>query len=240
MMKSLLLNPQIFGFEHLIYLAVNAIVLIAVVFVTIKFIKTDKQKSIWLKIFALLLLVTIIVNRIIISINSNYWAYIFPNSYCGLTSLLLSLFVLFGKPNLKAYHFLFYMGMVGGIITLIYPDFIVYNPSIFYPAHITGLLHHSFSIILSLLLLLTKWFTPNFKAWKYFPFGFGCYVIYGLALIDIFKIGDAMDIKYSILAGTPINWLFLMVVGSALLFVFLLVMELIKKHLNKKKNETQQ
>lgn len=235
-MNSILLNPQLYGWQHLTYLAIYFVILVASIILTKLYIKTDKQKTILLKSVAGVLLIFILMNRISIAVKYNNIASFIPNTYCGTTSLLLSLFVLFGKPELKAYHFLFYMGLVGGIATMFYPDFLGQDASFFYIPTISGLLHHSVLLLLCILLLQTKWFTPDLKKWKYFPIGFCCYVIYGLFIMDIFNLDNAMEINGSLIEGTPLNWWFLLIVGSALLFVALYSIELIKKYKNKKLN----
>ncbi len=230
--------PKLYGWQHLTYLAIFFTIFIATIVISKYFVKSDKQKTILLKSIAILLFILIIINRISIAFRFSDPAMFIPNSYCGLTSLVLSLVVIFGKPNLKSYHFLFYMGLVGGIATMFYPDFLGQDISFWYLPTISGLLHHSVLLILCVLLMQTKWFTPSIKGWKWFPIGLSIYTLYGLLLMDIFKWESAMEINSSLIKGTPLTWWFILIVGSALLFVVLLLIEFIRQ--KKNKNTTKQ
>ena len=60
------------------------------------------------------------------------WHLIIPDSYCGMTSLVLALAVLFGKKDNNVYHFVWLLGLFGGISTVIYATFVSQNSSFFY------------------------------------------------------------------------------------------------------------
>ena len=77
------MNPQIFGWEHLIFLATFAIFMIVSLILLGIFIKDEKNKVIILKLTAFLLLLFIIWNRISISISNKRWTYLIPDSFCG-------------------------------------------------------------------------------------------------------------------------------------------------------------
>lgn len=62
------MNPQVFGKEHLIYIAVSIIVALAVCILSKLFVKTDKTKNIVIKFAGLILLVVELVRR---KINNN-------------------------------------------------------------------------------------------------------------------------------------------------------------------------
>jgi hypothetical protein len=232
--------PQLYGWQHLTYLAIFLVVLIATILVVHFYIKTDKQKLIFIKCLAGLLLIWIIINRVSVAIRfSDVWMFI-PNSYCGMTSLVLSILVLVGKPNMKAYHFLWYMALFGGVATMFYPDFLSQDISFFYLPTISGLIHHSILLTLSIVMLQTKWFRPELKCWKYFPIGLSAYTLFGLFTMSIFGWGSAMEINSSLIDGTPLNWWFILLVGSAALLVFLLIYDRIAKKISEKTAEKAQ
>ncbi len=226
--------PELYGWQHLTYLAIYAIVLVATIVLTHYFIKTEKAKTILIKSVAGLLLVLILINRISVAVRYQSALSFIPNTYCGVTSLVLSIAVLVCKPNSKAYDFLWYMGFVGGIATLFYPDFLSQDVSFFYLPTISGLLHHSVLLILCILMLQTKWFTPQLKNWKYFPIGMACYTLYGLFIIDVCGWENAMSINDGIIEGTPLNWWFITIVGTVLVVAFLLIVEYFRKQKAKK------
>lgn len=228
--------PKLYGWQHLTYLAIFFAIFAGMIVITHYLIKTDRQKSILLKCVAGVLFVLIIINRISIAIRYKEPSMFIPNSYCGLTSLVMALVVLFGKPNLKSYNFLVYIGLFGGLATMFYPDFLGQDKSFMYLPTISGLLHHSVLLILCELLLQTKWFTPTLKGWKWFPIGLCIYTLYGLFLMDIFGWQSAMEINSTLIPGTPLNWWFILLVGSALLFAVLWLIEFIRKKKIKNNN----
>lgn len=226
--------PKLYGWQHLTYLAIFASLLVALIVITKFFIKTDKAKTILIKSVAGVLLVCVLLNRVSIAFRFNDVFMFIPNSYCGVTSLVLSICVLALKPNSKAFHFLWYMGFVGGLATMLYPDFLGQHISFWYVPTISGLLHHSVLLTLCILMLQTKWFSPSLKNWWIFPVGMSVYTLYGLFLMDIFNWGDAMSINSSLIDGTPLNWWFILIVGTVLLVGVLYLAQLISSRKSKK------
>ena len=234
--------PEIFGWQHLIILGVFLVVFLVTTLLSKKLLRTGKQQTILIKIIAGLLLASVIANRISVAIKSNNLVYATPYTYCSMSSLVISLLVLLGKPDMKAFQCFWYMAFVGGIVTMIYPDFIGQNASVLFPATITGILHHAFDIILCVIMLQFKWFTPSLKTCYYFPMMFCSYIVIGLFAIKILNFGNAMCINGPLLSGTPLYWWFIWIVGSALVAVFSLICEVLKKIYNTKlanKNDCQ-
>lgn len=231
------MRPELFGWQHLVYLAVSLIITALVIVFAKKYAKTQKQQTILIKVVAGILFAFIMFNRISIVIkNDGNIVCLLPDTFCGLTSLSLSLFTLFGKPNIKAFSCLWYMAIVGGIATIIYPTFLGQNESFFYPPTISGLLHHTVMILLACLLLEFGWFKPRFKDWYWFPIGVACYILVGVFEISMLGVSDAVCIFSSEIEGTPLNCWFFMGVGTILVVVFTLLWELVGKKLAKRDN----
>lgn len=234
------MNPQIFGWEHLTFLAIFAVFMIVSLIIFKRFLITKKSKIIVVKIFAGILFVCILWSRISIVISSGIWTKIFPDYFCGMSSLVLSLAYLFGKENNNVIHFVHYLAFVGGLVTIIYPDFISQNPSIFYANTISGLLHHAFAFYICVLTLVIGYFTMDYKKWPNLVIGFMAYITIGSFEISVFGYSDAFYIYKPILPGTPLNvWVMapIFAVGYALFFV---CFELIKRKLNKSKLKKQE
>ncbi len=227
--------PKLYGWQHLTYLAIFVVVFVGIILVAHFCCKTDKSKTILIKSVAGVLLVLILINRFAIAFMREHDASkILPDSYCGATSLLLAVWVLVAKPNNKAFHFMWYIGVFGGLATMLMPDFLGQASSFMYLPTISGMLHHSTLLILCALMLQTKWIEPNLKYWYCFPIGMSCYTLYGLFLMDIFKWENAMCINKPIINGTPINWWVITLAGTALIAGVLALVELIKKQRKKK------
>lgn len=227
--------PKLYGIEHIIYIVVFFVVLAAVALIARFVAKTEKQQALLLRIVGGVLLASIVFNRIALAVWHENAVWLLPNSYCGMSSLLLAVFVIFGKPHNRTYDFLFYLEAFGGISCVFYPYFIGQGDSIFFAPTISGLLHHSVGFILCVLLVMCKWYTPSIKRWKEFPIGLSIYTLYGLFLLDVCGMTEAMQIDAPIIAGTPLKWWFILIVGSALLFVYLFCLEKYREYSAKKK-----
>ena len=199
--------PEIFGVEHLTYIAVSTIVLSAALLYAKKAAKTEKQQQIVLKIFASLLFISIITNRLsqVFRYEEVRWIQIIPDSFCGMTSLVLSLAVLLGKKDNVVYHFVWILALFGGVSTVIYASFVGQAPSIFYLPTISGLLHHSFAALTAVALLLFKQINITYKKWYCTLFGFTAYLTLGAFLIAVGGMDDAFHIFTPLLDGTPLT-----------------------------------
>ena len=102
-----------------------------------------------------------------------------------MTSLILSLSILIGKKDNPVYHFVWLSGLFGGIATVIYPLFITYHSSFFHPTTISGLLHHSFTAMLVIGLLLFQQINITYKKWYY--------VVLGFTLCNTLKTAQEVD-----------------------------------------------
>ena len=197
----------VFGKEHWIYLAVSTLFSVAVLTMGKKFAKTERTQSIFLKSLALALLIAILMNRLsqVFRYGLVRWEQIIPDSFCGMSSLVLSLAVLLGKKDNPVLHFVWFLALVGGVITLAYPTFIGQGPTVFYLPTISGLLHHSFAVIVVIALLLFEQIRITYKKWYYSLFGFTCYLTVGAFLMSVFSVPDAFHIVEPMLEDTPLT-----------------------------------
>ena len=234
--RRLIVMPEIFGVEHLTYIAVSTIVLSAALLYAKKTAKTEKQQQIVLKVFAALLLVSILTNRLsqVFRYEQVRWIQIIPDSFCGMTSLVLSLAVLFGKKDNVVYHFLWILALFGGISTVIYASFVGQAPSIFYLPTISGLLHHSFSALTAVALLLFKQINITYKKWYCTLFGFTAYLTLGAFLIAVGGMDDAFHIFTPLLDGTPLTAWVMAPIYAVCYALILFFIEFFRKRKSKK------
>ena len=199
--------PQVFGKEHIIYMILSTLVGAAGLLLAKRYAKTEKAKTIVLKSIALLLLAAILANRLsqVFRYGQVRWYCIIPDSFCGMSSLVLSMAVLFGKKNNPVLHFVWFLALIGGVITLGYPSFLGQGPTIFYLPTISGLLHHSFAIIVVVAVLMFDQIQITWRKWYYSLFGFTCYLTVGAFLMSVFKVSDAFHIVEPMLSGTPLT-----------------------------------
>ena len=150
--------PELFGIEHILYIMISTLLGGGGLFLAYKYAKSDKTQKIILKCLAIALFISVMTNRLsqVFRYDNVRWYCIIPDSFCAMTSLVLSLAVLFGKKDNNVYHFVWLLGLFGGISSVIYATFVSQNPSFFYIPTFTGLLHHSFSAMVVVALLMIK------------------------------------------------------------------------------------
>ena len=201
------MRPELFGIEHILYIIISTLIGSGIVLFSIKYKNDEKKSNIILKVLASLLFISIMINRLsqVFRYDDVKWYLIIPDSYCGMTSLVLSLAVIFGKKDNAALHFVWLMGIFGGISTVIYATFVGQGPTIFYLPTISGLIHHSFSAILTIVVLIYKCISITYKKWYYTLFGFTAYITVGALLMYVFNMSDAFHIAEPLLPGTPLT-----------------------------------
>ena len=228
----------VFGGVHILYLAITLPVSCVGLYLAPKFARTERAQSIVLKSLAVVLLVWIVINRLsqVFRYDSVRWEQIIPDSYCGMTSLVLAIAVLFGKKDNDCLHFVWLLGIFGGISTVIYPAFIGQGPTVFYLPTISGLLHHSFSATLSIALFIFGWLHLTYKKFYCTIFGFTCYLTVGAFLIGFFGMSDAFHIYEPLLEGTPLTTWVMAPIYIVCYSLILLAVELIRRRKAKKPN----
>ena len=225
------MDLNVFGSVHIIYLVITLPLSVLALFLGKKFAQTEKSQSIFLKILAGLLLIWIIINRL-----SQVYRYddvrreqIIPDSFCGMTSLVLALAVLFGKKDNPVYHFVWFLGLVGASITVFNPTFLDQGPSIFYLPTISGLLHHSLALVMVAALLLFGQIHITYKKWYCTFFGFTSYLTVGAFLMHTFHLSDAFHIAEPLLSDTPLTAWVMAPMYAAAYALILLIVEIVKR-----------
>ena len=228
---------QVFGWEHFVYIGVTTALAVGGLLCAKKYAKTEKSQNLVLKGLALCLFIAIAANRLsqVFCYDEVRWYCIIPDSYCGMTSLVLALAVLLGKKDNVALHFVWLLGIFGGIATVVYPTFIGQGPTVFYLPTISGLLHHSFAATMVVALLLFKQIHITYKKWYCTLFGFTCYLTLGAFLMATFPISDAFHIVEPLLSDTPLTTWVMAPIYAAAYAVILLAIELVRKYKSKAK-----
>lgn len=195
--------PQLFGIEHILYILISTVVAGGALLLGKKYAKTERAQRIFLLVLAALLFVAIAVNRF--SMTHYFGSILIPDSFCGMTSLVLSLAVLFGKKNNNVLHFVWLLGLFGGVSTVFYATFLNQNSSFFFLPTISGLLHHSLAATLVIALLMWRQIDITYKKWYCTFFGFTTYLTLGAFLMQTFGLSDAFHIAEPLISGTPLT-----------------------------------
>jgi hypothetical protein len=230
------MNLNVFGSIHLIYLAITLSLSVLGLYLAKRYAKTERSQEIVLKSIAALLLIWILINRLsqVYRYGLVRWEQIIPDSFCGMTSLVLSLAVLFGKKDNSVYHFVWALGLVGAVTTVFYPTFLDQGPSVFYLPTISGLLHHSITLVMVVALLLFNQIHITYRKWYCTFFGFTCYLTLGAFQMAVFGFSDSFHIAEPMIEGTFLTAWGIAPIYAAGYSLILLVVELVRKRREKK------
>lgn len=223
--------PKVFGIEHLIYLAIVTVIGLIAIIMFKKYVKSDYAKRRLFLILGIIDLILIIICRIAVCIylQNNNFIYLIPETICGTTSLVLSLTLIFGKKDNIILHAIWFVSLISMTISCIYPSYISQNDSIFFPATIFGLLHHSMSLFITIAILVMQYMVPRYqKAWVQI-FYFIYFILIGLFLIYVLKMTDAFYMKEAVLPNTILNFWFLSILLISLEIICFVIIELFRK-----------
>lgn len=233
------MNPQLYGMEHIIYIIISIISALCICILAKIFAKTKKSQKIIIKISALILFLIIFINRIVLvfEYEKANWLKMITDTFCSTSSYVLSLAILFGKENNCVLHFIWLIALAGGIITTFYPDFIGQNPSFLYPPTIFGLMHHTFSAIVVILLFEFNYLNLTYKKWYCTLWGFCAYFSYGAFLMCVLNFSNPFYMTGPALPNTPLTAWVIAPIYITIYAVILLIVELIRNN-SRKKNST--
>ena len=236
------MNPKIYGTEHIIYVAISLMVAVTACVCAKKFIKSEKTQKITVKCLGGILLAVILSNRLVLVFEGQTpnWFKLITDSFCSTSSYVLSLTLLFGKKDNNILHFIWLIVLAGGTITTFFPDFIGQNPSFLYPPTILGLMHHTISAIIIIILLLFGYINITYKKWYCTLFGFTAYFTYGAFLNSVLKFGNPFYMYSPAISNTPLTAWLIAPIYLVVYATILLVVELIRKNKIKRNTKNNQ
>lgn len=214
---------EIYGLEHMLYLVIVIPFIVFSIYIIKRYINDKKILDKTIRIIGVVYLIIILWNRVVVSIYEVGFSHVLPSLYCGVSSIFLSISMIVLKRDHPFFHCLIYISLLGGLLTLIYPDFIVHNDSIFYLPTITGLIHHSFLVFVPLLMIFTSYVKPDMKKFYILPFGLAIYIALGVFEITVLGYEDAMYIFHPAIKDTIFNWFVLALIFFPTHFIFLVV-----------------
>lgn len=214
---------QVFGIEHIIYMIVAAIIMAGLIIVIKIFVPKDKM-FIPMKVTAAIGIVIMIIYRIVVSRSrSGTFLDFIPDTFCSMMGFIMPLTVLIFKPDTKIFQYAMFCGMLGGLLTFIYPDFLVYFDNIFNIHPFTGLLYHTLMLFMFLLAIITKYFVPTFKRWTSLPIGLAFMVVFAVFGNSVLGQSNNMSLKAPLLPGTPLTW---WLVGILFLILYTIILQI--------------
>ena len=198
------MNPQVFGKEHLIYILVSIVTAFLTCFLAKRYAKTEKTQRLVIKCAAGILFLIIFTNRLalVFEYGDPNWKKLITDSFCSTSSYVLSIALLLGKKNNNVLHFIWLVALAGGAITTFYPNFIGQHPSFMYPPTILGMMHHTWSAIVVVLMLMFGYLRLTYKKWYCTLFGFTSYLSLGAFLMCVLDYGNPFFMTGPALDGT--------------------------------------
>ncbi len=225
------MGPKIFGIEHILYLVATFIIFAILIFLMHYLFKKDiNKKTLIFRIIGLIGLISVLSNRIAVAfILRGNPLLLIPDSLCGISSLMISISLLFFKEDNKLLQIFWLLALIGDLATLIYPDFIGQDKSLFYLPTISGLWHHSWTFFAVITVLIFKYINLDIRKSWYQIFGFLFLIILGYFLIYVGKLEDAFNLSKPLLSGTPLYFWILLPIYLVIYFFILIICEIIKK-----------
>lgn len=193
---------KIYGIEHILYLVI-VITMLSMLMVLLKFkIKSDKSQRLMFMILGIIDIISVLINRIALSIESNNYFMLIPDSFCGMSGLVLGIGLAFFKKNNIVLHAVWFIAFLGMVITLAHPDFITKSDSLFYFPTITSLWHHTVTLFNLIAIFLFKYISLNYKkAWVQIP-GTIIYIGIGFFLVFVGNVHEAYYLYVPAVKGT--------------------------------------
>ncbi len=223
--------PEVFGKEHLTYIAVSLIVAGLVFFLAKRYAKTEKAKTLVVKLSGAVLFLNIFTNRLalVFEYDTANWMKLITDSFCSTSSYVLSLALLLGKKNNNVLHFIWLVALGGGVIVTFYPNFIGQNPSFMYPPTILGMMHHTCSAIVVVLMLMFGYLNITYKKWYCTLFGFTAYLAFGAFLMCVLGYGNPFFMTGPALEGTKFTVWVITPIYAVVYALILLIVELVRR-----------
>ncbi len=201
------MGVKLYGTEHLIYIGLSLVIAFLIFFLSKKFLKDEKQQTLLIKIVAIILFLTILTNRLVLVFEYDKpdWTKLLTDTFCSTSSYVLSLSILLGKKDNIVLHFAWLISLVGGSIVTFYADFLGQNPSFLYPPTIFGLLHHTISAILVILILMFKYIHITYKKSYIVLIGFSGYLLLGFFMKFVFNYSNPFYMYAPVIPNTPLT-----------------------------------
>jgi len=167
-MNTIILGT-LFDGPHLGYIAVSLTITALLLWLPFRFIKSQKYKDIYLKVWALATLFLHLSPLWISFLNGNPAIaadnMLFPIYFCNLSMYLLVIVAFWGNKKTKFFNqiatLVAYAGMFGALISLFYPDYYLHGTTIFEWGVFKSMLSHSTMLIGCLYLFVGGYFKVN-------------------------------------------------------------------------------
>lgn len=227
----------LFGLYHFIYLIIFIVIFVITFYVFYAKLKDEKKRILGIKILAVGWLVSAIVHQIATVYNGVVvfktpgmtWANLIPFTYCSFMSFATPIVLLCTKKDNICLHCLLYFCFFGGCSSFAAPW--LNNPDLkfFSTEIISALIHHSFMLGMSIMLIALKYIRPRMQRLWVYPVGVGVVLLLGVFEKYVLRFPSAMMIGEPLFDKMPhlTSWWGLWLGGTFLVFVFLFLYEML-------------
>lgn len=206
------LGLSLFSPPHLIFITITLIFMGSVFYYN--YFKKPKMRYIkaQLIIYSLLTIFWTFLNRIVAIYNNQSLWYLIPDSICSISAYTLAFSTLLLDKKNDIFQIVPIVMIIGGACNVFFPGYISESDSIFYPNTFTSLMYHVFAMTIALVELATGYVTLNKNKWWVIPIGLIIYEIYGILIIRLTPLYDALNIRNPLIYGTNLTSPFVMLV----------------------------
>ena len=180
---------------HILYTCISTVISVIILVLSYKFIKTDKSKDRFLKFWAI---ITVILHFSILYVD--FFTYgtaeigeslLLPVYPCNIAMWLLVV-TAFIKKDSKIFTALaivtFYLGIIGGVVGIVFNENYMNTPSLADYSVLKGLLSHSTMLIGCIYLLVGKYFKIRVSNMPAVVGGLLFLILDGLLMIGLFRL----------------------------------------------------
>ena len=218
---------EIFGIEHILFLVISIVIMAALIVIFKLFVPKEKMYIV-MKMCAGIGLILIIINRIVVSLSRDGTFLDFlPDTYCSMMGFIMPIAVLCFKPNSKTFQYAMFAGMIGGILTMFYPDFFVYFDNVFNIHPFTGYLYHANMFFMFVVAIATGYFKPTFKNFMSLVVGLAFMVVVGEFGNSVLGQSNNMYLNAPLISNTVFTWWFVCILYLVIYALFLQIYEML-------------
>lgn len=206
------MRHEIFDLFHISHIIGSVVLTVLILYLANKFLKTQKQKNIFLKILGISTFILHIIplwfNFLRDGETFVYDNMLFPIYYCNLTMFLLLITVLVENKQSKAFKYLAvmvaYASIIGSLVTLFYPDY-------YFASEENGLqlyksfLSHDVMLISGIYLIMGGFVKIEHKNTIAYTIGLLFYGLVGLIVNFLFEINNLETPNAMYLKAPPIE-----------------------------------
>ena len=163
---------HIYNLPHTIFVIIVALIIAIQSIVLHKAKPSQNVVNIYSYSIASIILFCVIITRIFDTkynidnnIDNTIWLHVIPTTWCSLCGILYFVTVVFLKKKDKMLHFVGFLGLLGGLMCVLFPNFLSEIP-FFNVRSFPSLIYHALMVILTLFLIQVKVFKPTFKKSK--------------------------------------------------------------------------